>query len=109
MPIKPKACIVGEPTSMKVMVAHKGKKSVRCDVRGFECNSSLAPTGVNAIEYAAEVISHLRGMARRKAEEGPFDPAYDVQPTTVHTGIVQGGTALDRKSTSLNPSHYSTP
>jgi acetylornithine deacetylase len=95
MPIKPKACIVGEPTSMKVMVAHKGKKSVRCDVHGFECHSSLAPTGVNAIEYAAEVISHLRGMARRKAEEGPFDPAYDVPHTTVHTGIVQGGTALN--------------
>ncbi len=95
MPIKPQACIVGEPTSMKVMVAHKGKKSVRCNVHGFECHSSLAPTGVNAIEYAAEVIAHLRGMARRIAKEGPFDPAYDVPHTTVHTGIVQGGTALN--------------
>ena len=95
MPVKPRACIVGEPTDMKVMVAHKGKLSARCDVRGFECHSSLAPTGVNAIEYAAEVISHLRAMARRKAAEGPFDPAYDVPHTTVHTGIVQGGTALN--------------
>jgi len=95
MPVKPKACIVGEPTDMKVMVAHKGKLSARCEVRGFECHSSLAPTGVNAIEYAAEVISRLRAMARRKAEEGPFDPAYDVPHTTVHTGIVQGGTALN--------------
>ena len=95
MPVRPKACIVGEPTGMKVMVAHKGKKSVRCNVHGFECHSSLAPTGVNAIEYAAEVISYLRGMARRIAKEGPFDPAYDVPHTTVHTGIVQGGTALN--------------
>jgi acetylornithine deacetylase len=95
MPIKPKACIVGEPTGMKVMVAHKGKKSVRCRVRGLECHSSLAPTGVNAVEYAAEVIAYLRGMALRIQKEGPFDPAYDVPHTTVHTGIVHGGTALN--------------
>jgi acetylornithine deacetylase len=95
MPVKPKACIVGEPTSMKVMVAHKGKKSVRCSVHGFECHSSLAPTGVNAIEYAAEVVTYLRGMARRIAKEGPFDPAYDVPHTTVHTGVIHGGTALN--------------
>jgi acetylornithine deacetylase len=95
MPIKPKACIVGEPTDMKVIVAHKGKKSVRCRVRGFECHSSLAPTGVNAVEYAAEVIAHLRSMARRIQKDGPFDPAYDVPHTTVHTGIVHGGTALN--------------
>jgi acetylornithine deacetylase len=93
--VKPKACIVGEPTGMKVMVAHKGKKSVRCRVRGFECHSSLAPTGVNAVEYAAEVIAHLRGMAKRIQKDGPFDPAYDVPHTTVHTGIVHGGTALN--------------
>ena len=93
--VKPKACIVGEPTDMKVMVAHKGKKSVRCRVRGHECHSSLAPTGVNAVEYAAEVIAHLRGMAKRIQKDGPFDPAYDVPHTTVHTGIVHGGTALN--------------
>jgi acetylornithine deacetylase len=95
MPVRPRACIVGEPTDMKVMVAHKGKKSMRCRVHGHECHSSLAPTGVNAVEYAAEVIAYLRGMARRIAEHGPFDPAYDVPHTTVHTGVVHGGTALN--------------
>ena len=53
-PVRPAMCVVGEPTNMRVVVAHKGKKSIRCRVRGFECHSSLAPTGVNAIEYAAE-------------------------------------------------------
>lgn len=95
MPVRPRACIVGEPTEMRVMVAHKGKRSVRCHVHGRECHSSLAPTGVNAVEYAAEVITYLRNMARRIAEQGPFDPAYDVPHTTVHTGIVLGGTALN--------------
>ena len=95
MPIRPKACIIGEPTSMKVTVGHKGKKSVRCHVRGFEAHSSLAPRAVNAVEIAAEVIVHLRGMGKRFAAEGPFDDDYDVPHTTVHTGVIHGGTALN--------------
>ena len=95
MEIKPKGCLIGEPTDMKVSTAHKGKKSMRCHVHGHECHSSLAPKGVNAVEYAAEVIAYLKGMARRFEAEGPYDPDYDVAWTTVHTGIVQGGTALN--------------
>jgi len=95
MPVKPKACIIGEPTSMKVTVGHKGKKSVRCHVRGFEAHSSLAPKAVNAVELAAEVIVYLRGMAKRFAAEGPFDDGYDVAHTTAHTGVIHGGTALN--------------
>lgn len=94
-PVKPKGCVIGEPTSMKVAIAHKGKKSLRCHVHGFECHSSLAPQGVNAVEYAAEVIGYLKRMGRRFALEGPFDHDYDVPHTTVHTGIVKGGTALN--------------
>jgi acetylornithine deacetylase len=94
-PVKPRGCVIGEPTSMKVAIAHKGKKSVRCHVHGLECHSSLAPQGVNAVEYAAEVIGYLKRMGRRFAKEGPFDPDYDVPHTTVHTGIVKGGTALN--------------
>jgi len=95
MPIRPKACIIGEPTSMKVTVGHKGKKSVRCHVRGFEAHSSLAPRAVNAVEMAAEVIVYLRNMGKRFAAAGPFDDDYDVPHTTVHTGVVHGGTALN--------------
>jgi acetylornithine deacetylase len=95
LPVRPASVIVGEPTDMKVIVAHKGKKSVRCHVRGFECHSSLAPHGVNAIEYAAELIAYLNRMGRRLAADGPFDPSYDVAHSTVHTGVIQGGTALN--------------
>lgn len=94
-PIRPRACIIGEPTEMKVIVGHKGKMSLRCHVRGRECHSSLAPQGVNAVEYAAEVIAHLRGMARRMAADGPFDEDFDVAHSTIHTGTVRGGTALN--------------
>ncbi len=95
LPVKPFACIVGEPTEMKVMVGHKGKMSLRCHVHGKECHSSLAPQGVNAVEFAAELIVHLRAMARRAAAEGPFDEDFDVPHTTIHTGVVRGGTALN--------------
>ncbi|HEX6979905.1 MAG TPA: acetylornithine deacetylase [Alphaproteobacteria bacterium] len=95
MDVRPFACVVGEPTEMKVIRAHKGKLSVRGHVRGFECHSSLAPRGVNAIQYAAEVIAYLNRMARRIAEHGPFDHGFDIPHTTVHTGLIQGGTALN--------------
>jgi acetylornithine deacetylase len=95
MPIRPRACIIGEPTEMKVIVGHKGKMSLRCHVRGKECHSSLAPQGVNAVEHAAELITHLRGMARRVAKDGPFDDNFDVAHSTIHTGTVHGGTALN--------------
>ena len=92
---KPMMCIVGEPTLMQVIIGHKGKMSYQCHVRGLEAHSSLAPQGVNAVEYAAELIAYLKGMARRIQQEGPFDDLYDINHTTVHTGTVQGGTALN--------------
>ena len=95
MPVRPKGCIIGEPTEMRVTTAHKGKKSLRCRVHGHECHSSLAPKGVNAVEYAAEIIAYLKSMGRRFAADGPFNHEYDVPWTTVHTGVVQGGTALN--------------
>ena len=90
---KPFACIVGEPTGMVPMVGQKGLHSFRCHVRGREGHSSLAPYGVNAVESAAEMISHIKGIARRIAAEGPFDRGFDPSHTTVHCGTVHGGVA----------------
>lgn len=93
--IRPKLCIIGEPTEMKVIVGHKGKKNVRCQVHGKECHSALNHRGVNAVEIAAEMVTFLRHMQRRIRERGPFDHGYDPPYTTVHTGVMQGGTALN--------------
>jgi acetylornithine deacetylase len=92
---KPGGCIVGEPTGMELVVAHKGKRSYRCRVRGFECHSALTPKGVKAVEIAAELVTHLRRMALRFREHGRFDHDYDVPFTTVHVGTIKGGTALN--------------
>ena len=88
-------CIVGEPTGMRVAIADKGKKNFSVRVSGFEAHSSLAPHAVNAVEYAAELIAHIAAVARGLAADGPFDEGFDVPHTTVHTGTIQGGTALN--------------
>lgn len=94
-PARPKFCIVGEPTLMKPVIAHKGKVSIRCRVRGHESHSALSDRGVNAVEAAAELIAYLKGMARRRRDKGPFDRSFSPPYTTIHTGVVQGGTALN--------------
>jgi acetylornithine deacetylase len=93
--IHPSSVIVGEPTSMRVVIGHKGKHSFRCKVRGLACHSAYAPQGVNAVEAAAEIIAYLKSMARRFRDQGPYDALFDVSHTTVHTGVVHGGTALN--------------
>lgn len=92
---RPAGCIVGEPTGMQVVIAHKGKHAYKTSVRGFEAHSSLTPLGVNAVEIACEFVAHLKSMHRRLVKEGPFDPIYDVPHTTIHTGVIAGGTALN--------------
>ena len=50
---------------------------------------------MNAVEAAAEGVAYLKGIARRLRDSGPYDRAYDVAHTTVHTGVIRGGTALN--------------
>lgn len=94
-PVKPSAVIIGEPTEMKVVRAHKGKLSYRCRVRGHEAHSSLSHIGVNAVEAAAEAVAFLKSMARRHRDQGPYDSELEPPYTTVHTGTIHGGTALN--------------
>jgi acetylornithine deacetylase len=64
-------------------------------VRGFEAHSSLSHVGVNAVEAAAEAVAYLKSMARHHRDQGPFDPELVPPYTTVHTGTIHGGTALN--------------
>ena len=93
--IKPAGCIVGEPTSMQVVVAHKGKRSYDCCVTGKEAHSALTPQGVNAIEYAARLIVFIREMAEGLRATEARDNAFDVPFTTLQTGTITGGTAVN--------------
>ncbi len=94
-PVRPEACFVGEPTGMQVVIGHKSKRSVRVRVRGLACHSSLAPQGVNAVAYGAEIVARLGRIAERLGTRGPRDPLYDVPVSTAHVGVLRGGTALN--------------
>ena len=92
---RPIGVVIGEPTSMTVARAHKGKLSMRCTVHGREGHSGLTHLGVNAVEAAAEAVAYLKGMSRRMKQEGPFDTELQPPYTTIHTGVIQGGTQLN--------------
>jgi acetylornithine deacetylase len=64
-------------------------------VRGLASHSAYAPQAVNAVEAAAEAVAYLKRMARRHRDQGPYDRSFDVAHTTVHTGVLHGGTALN--------------
>lgn len=91
---RPARCIVGEPTEMRTVVGHKGGRAYRCEITGLGAHSSLAPLAVNAIDYAAQLVLFLRGLAAEFAQ-GPRDGDYDVAHSTVSTGIIEGGTAVN--------------
>lgn len=88
---KPALCVVGEPTSMNLVVAHKGIQTFRCVVHGSARHSSLTTSGCNAIDYAAKIICFLRDFALRLQNSWPLDNRYDVPFSTISTDIIQGG------------------
>lgn len=92
---RPQSVIVGEPTNMEVVDAHKGIRAFRTSVHGHEVHSSQTHRGVNAIECAAELIAFLgalgQEMEARADATSRFDPPY----TSVHVGVIEGGTALN--------------
>jgi len=95
MPVAPSMAIIGEPTNMEVVVGHKGKRAIKVVVHGMSSHSAYPNDGVNAIEYAAQLISHIGSVQKRLSKEGPFDEGYRVPYTTLHVGTIQGGTALN--------------
>jgi acetylornithine deacetylase len=95
MPLKPAMCIIGEPTRMQVVIGHKGGRSYRVRVTGSPAHSSLAPRAVNAIDHAAELILFLKDIATSWEQHGPTDSDFDVPHSTLSTGLIQGGTAIN--------------
>ena len=93
--LKPALCVVGEPSGMKPILAHKGKLNLHVKVKGQPGHSSEPAKGVNAIYPAAAAIAWAETEARRFAAEGPFEDGFDPPYTTVHVGTMQGGSILN--------------
>ena len=93
--IRPAGCVVGEPTSMQPIIAHKGTHRFRCAVHGREAHSSYVTHGVNAIEYAARLVVFIRQLADRLAQLEQRDYGFTVPYSTLSTGLIQGGIAAN--------------
>ncbi|PRX26998.1 acetylornithine deacetylase [Paraburkholderia sp. BL18I3N2] len=92
---KPALCLIGEPTELKPVLGHKGKLAMRCQVKGAPCHSAYAPYGVNAIQYAARMIGRLEEIGEQLAQPEHHDERFDPPFSTVQTGVINGGRALN--------------
>ena len=93
--LRPDWCIVGEPSLMQPILAHKGRLALRLTARGLPGHSSQPAAGVNAVHAIAEAIAWIAAEQRRFAREGPFAGGFDPPHTTPHVGTVEGGTVLN--------------
>ncbi len=91
---KPKMVIVGEPTEMEVVSAHKGINAYITEVTGKEAHSSVVDLGVNSVSYASRLIVELdRVGAELRANN--IDERFNPPFSSVHVGKIDGGTALN--------------
>ncbi|MBR7957527.1 acetylornithine deacetylase [Burkholderia cenocepacia] len=94
-PHRPVLCMIGEPTELKPVLGHKGKLAMRCHVKGAACHSAYAPYGVNAIQYASRLVNRLEEIGERLAKPAHHDARFDPPFSTVQTGLIHGGKALN--------------
>lgn len=94
-PVKPAIVVVGEPTDMKVVTAHKGLFSVVVRLRGKEAHSSLVNDGACAVTHAVPLMQYLVEQAEAMKLAAPADSPFDPPHGTLTIGEVKGGTALN--------------
>ena len=90
---RPGAVIVGEPTSMRVVVAHKGCYVLRTTVTGHEVHSAHMDRGVSAVMAAARLVGFIADMGAQAAAGADSASPFDPPCTTMNVGTIQGGTA----------------
>ncbi len=93
----PKAslALIGEPSRMQPIQAHKGGVGYQVAVKGFEVHSSLLPYGVSAVMEGARLIGWVndRNTALQGAQPSDLAARFDPPFTTLHVGMISGGTA----------------
>ncbi|MDC8802334.1 acetylornithine deacetylase [Halomonas pacifica] len=92
---RPAAVIVGEPTLMHPVVAHKGATNLRTTVTGRASHSSQVDQGVSAIHVAARLVTYIEEVMAELKAEGRVDEAFNVVHSSLHVGKIAGGTAIN--------------
>ena len=93
--LAPALCLVGEPSMMRPVIAHKGRLAASVAVRGRGGHSSLPANGVNAVQAAARAIAFIADEADRLAKEGRRVAGFEPPYSTLSTGRIEGGGALN--------------
>ena len=91
--IKDGICIVGEPTNMKIIDAHKGCYEYTTHFRGLAGHSSAPHKGVSAVEYASRYVNKLMELREKLKEKEPKDSIFDPPHSTLSIGGIFGGIA----------------
>jgi len=87
--------VIGEPTGMRVAVGHKGKIAGCICCRGEAAHSANPGLGCNAVYLAADMVVEVKALQEWLVAQGARDAAYEVPYSTVHVGMIEGGTALN--------------
>lgn len=90
---KPAVAIVGEPTEMGIITAHKGCYEYTTIITGVEGHGSQPELGVNAVHHAARFIGRLMELGEEMKKRSPASCPYDPPHTTISTGTISGGSA----------------
>jgi acetylornithine deacetylase len=91
---RPEGAIIGEPSNMRAICAHKGKAAARVEIRGRPGHSSRPDRGLNAIHAMAEVLADAAAGAEGLAL-GPFDPTFAPPYSSLQVGTIKGGQAVN--------------
>lgn len=91
--MKPSACIIGEPTLMRIIEGHKGCYEYTVEFSGLAGHGSVPEAGVSAVEYAVRYVGHLLALRPELAARCPADSSFDPPETTLQVGRVAGGIA----------------
>ena len=86
-------CIIGEPTNMKIIDAHKGCYEYTTYFEGLAGHSSTPHKGVSAVEYAARYVNKLIELRQKLKERVPKDSIFDPPYSTLQIGGIFGGIA----------------
>lgn len=93
--VPPGLAIIGEPSEMQVINGQKGKIAMRVTVHGKGGHSSFSPQHVNAVEYAARIITMIADRGRQFEQTGPFDHDFTVPHSTTLVSSMNGGVAIN--------------
>ncbi|NVN05304.1 acetylornithine deacetylase [Asaia spathodeae] len=93
--LMPDFCVIGEPTLLSPIIAHKGRFTIRVDIKGRPAHSSQPALGANALHAMGRAIAEIAAMADEFERDGPHVSGFEPDHTTMQVGLAQGGSILN--------------